>query len=577
MRLSIFLRIFLTHLMVIIVLAGLILALAFRSIEKHQIEMQGDSLLRLAQALELSLAEALRTGGPAYLDSLAKDIGRTTGTRVTVVDKNGTVLAESEQDPDLMERHRTRPEIMRALRGERGMSQRFSTTIGEDFLYVAIPIRRGEDIMAALRVSRAVRDIDRSLADLRTSIMLLTSVVVFLALIAALVSSRSISQPIGRLREASKRMASGDFGARAFLKTGGELKELAESFNNMAEHSQRLFGELSRAGEELRSIVAAMRDGLVVLDAEGRVLLTNASFRKIAGVEGVEGKLFWEVIRIAEFADLVRSVSDEKRNRIREITIGDRVFLCSGDYLASQAGAVVIMHDITETSDVGRLKKDFVVNLSHELRTPLTAIKGFLETLDEEITDEGRRYLGIIRRHTDRLAHIIDDLLVLSELEDRQPRLEFEEVDLVGLIGNVLRIFEQPAKEKNLKIRVDIEGDPPVILGDGFKLEQVFINLIANAVKYTEMGGVTITLATKGSDAVIEIADTGIGIPEEHQARIFERFYVVDKSRSRRVGGTGLGLSIVKHIVLLHNGSIEVESSGGRGSKFTVRLPQSLE
>lgn len=576
MKSSIYLRIFLTHLLIIILPAVLILGLSFRSIQKHQIELQTDELLRVASSLEQTFLEQLVGGDVRRLDSLAKGIGARIGTRITVVDELGVVLAESLEDPDRMESHKTRPEIIRALRGETGVSRRFSATMGEEFLYLAIPLKVEDGTVAALRVSLPISRISSSGADLRTIVAALTLAIVGLAIVAALVASRSISRPVGRLLEASERMASGDFRARVFLKTRDELKELAEGFNDMAAHFEELFGELSRTSEEMRSIVGAMQDGLVVLDEEGRILLANESFRDIFDAEEVEGKLFWEVIRMAEFGDLVKSVSGAKSNRSREMAFADRVFLCSGDYLASRGGVVVIVHDITDMRRVEKLKKDFVVNLSHELRTPLTAIKGFLETLEDEVSEEGGRYLAIIRRHTDRLAHIVDDLLLLSELEDRQTRLEFEKVDVTELIENVLHIFEQPALEKNLKIEVKPVGHAPVIRGDRFKLEQVFVNLIANAVKYTEHGGVTIRVGMEDSDALIEVEDTGIGIPEEHQARIFERFYVVDKSRSRRVGGTGLGLSIVKHIVLLHNGSVDVESSPGGGTKFIVRLPELL-
>jgi two-component system phosphate regulon sensor histidine kinase PhoR len=576
MKASIYLRIFLTHLLIIIVPAALILGLSYRSIQKHQTDMQVTALTRVAIGMKGAFEEAL-AGGTTRVDSLAKDLGNETGVRISVVSDRGTVLAESEADQLGMESDRTLPEIMRALRGGTGVSRRLSRTIGEGYLYVAVPLRAGGRVAAALRVGLPVKYINSSVAELRTILIVLTSSLVVLALVAALMSSRAISGPLDRLSRAVKKMAAGDFGTRVLLKSGGEIKDLANDFNDMAEHFGTLFKELYRTGDELGSIVAAMQDGLVVLDEDGRVLLTNASFVEIVGVEAPEGKLYWEVLRLPGLGDLVTSVLEAKSNRTCEISFGGRVFLCSGDYLVSRGGVVVIMHEITELRNVGKLKKDFVLNLSHELRTPLTAIKGFLETLDEEVTDEGRRYLGILMRHTERLAHIVDDLLLLSELEDRQTRLELENLDLVELVGNVIRIFERPTAEKNLKIEVDLEGHPPVIRGDRFKLEQVFINLIANAVKYTETGVVKIMLRTEDSDAVIEVEDTGIGIPEEHQSRVFERFYVVDKSRSRRLGGTGLGLSIVKHIVLLHNGSIEVESVPGRGSKFRVRLPQSPE
>jgi two-component system phosphate regulon sensor histidine kinase PhoR len=573
MRVSIYMKIFLAQLLVIVILAGLILGLSLRSIEKHDVSMQTAGLLRIARSLEIPFSEILERRDYAALDSLAKAAGGNVGARITLVDAEGNVLAESLRDPDQMERHRTRPEIIRALRGEVGTSKRHSTTIGESFLYVAVPLLSGDDVVGVLRVSLAVSDIEQSLSDLQTTIFIITSVVVIFALLAALISSRSLTRPIRELSAAAKKMASGDFKTRVLLRNRDELRDLAGSFNDMAEHFEDLFGELSKTGEELRSIVSGIQDGLVVLDQEGRIVLANDSFRKMVEMDEVGGKPLWEIIRAAEFGDLVSSVSESKNSLVREIGLGDRFYLCSGSYLASSSGVIVVAHDITESKRIEKVKKDFVINLSHELRTPLTAIKGFLETLEGEVTGDGERYLSIIRRHTDRLAHIVEDLLLLSELEDRHTTLETERVNLNELIGTVLHIFEQAAKAKNLKLDLRSDGKGPVIHGDAFKLEQVFINLIANAVRYTEKGGVTLTIEEEGPDVVVVVEDTGIGIAEEHLSRIFERFYVVDKSRSRGMGGTGLGLSIVKHIVLLHNGSVDVESVPGQGTKFTVKLP----
>jgi two-component system phosphate regulon sensor histidine kinase PhoR len=377
------------------------------------------------------------------------------------------------------------------------------------------------------------------------------------------------------MRKAASRVASGDFQARVFLKNRDELRELADSLNDMADHLQNLFGELSQRGEELGSIVSTIRDGLLVLDREGKILLSNSSFKKITGIDEVEGKYFWEIMRSPELDELVRAVAEHLTNQVREIDFRGRQYLCSGDYLASREGVVVLIHDITEMKGVEKVKKEFVVNLSHELRTPLTAIKGFLETLEGEVSEEGLRYLEVTRRHTDRLARIVDDLLLLSELEDRGAGLELETVDLRELIEGILPIFEEPSKEKNLSLQLRATSGGPIISGDRFKLEQVLINLIANAVKYTERGSVTINLYQQNSNAVVEVEDTGIGISEEHLPRVFERFYVVDKSRSKHVGGTGLGLSIVKHIVLLHNGSVDIESLPEQGTKVIVTLPQS--
>ena len=256
------------------------------------------------------------------------------------------------------------------------------------------------------------------------------------------------------------------------------------------------------------------------------------------------------------------------------LELNNRIFLCSATSLKSKEEIVLVFHDITEIKEIEKMKRDFVANVSHELRTPLTAIKGFVETLlDEEKDLNKKHYLKIIQRHTDRLINIVKDLLLLSQLEERRSKLEIEDVNLKRLLEDISKMFIEKIKQKKLKLKIEIQKDLPLVKADPFKLEQMFINLIDNAIKYTDKGEIKISIEQIDNLIKIVVADTGIGISEKHLSRIFERFYVVDKSRSRRYGGTGLGLSIVKHVVLLHNGKIEVKSKKNKGTKFTIYLP----
>ena len=250
-----------------------------------------------------------------------------------------------------------------------------------------------------------------------------------------------------------------------------------------------------------------------------------------------------------------------------------RSFLCSANALAAGGEMIVVMHDITELKNVEQMKKDFASNISHELRTPLTAIKGFVETMQDEATSQQKHYLSIVARHTERLIHIVEDLLLLSKLEDREQEPLSDKVSLAALIADSVALFSKKAEDKGISLVSRVASDMPSVCGDAFKLEQALINLIDNAVKYSDKGSITITAEHKNGSAIISVQDTGTGIPAEHLPRIFERFYVVDKSRTRTLGGTGLGLSIVKHIVLLHNGTIKVDSIPGAGSTFTISLP----
>jgi two-component system phosphate regulon sensor histidine kinase PhoR len=322
--------------------------------------------------------------------------------------------------------------------------------------------------------------------------------------------------------------------------------------------------------------VSSIQETLLVLDKEGRIKLTNESFQKTFNDEDVYNKFYWEVMRCPDFSELIKRVMEERKNQIQEVEFRDKHYLCSVTFLSSKEGLVAVLYDITDLKNLERVKKDFVANISHELRTPLTAIKGFVETLEEEEDIKNVQYLEIIKRHTDRLMNIGNDLLLLSELEQTDKALVIEDVNLVSLAENMLKVFEHRAKEKGIELKLEAAKELKNVQADSFKLEQMLINLIDNAIKYTEKGEVSIALKQNDSQSIIEISDTGIGIPASNLPRIFERFYVVDKSRSKKLGGTGLGLSIVKHIVLLHGGTIDVESSQGMGTIFTIVLPSHL-
>jgi two-component system phosphate regulon sensor histidine kinase PhoR len=344
----------------------------------------------------------------------------------------------------------------------------------------------------------------------------------------------------------------------------------------MTDQIRTLFTQLSHQKEELNSIISSIQEGLLVFDKQGKITLSNESFKKITGGSDIKGKFYWEVVREPHFGELIKRVRAEKRNYVEEVVLHDKIFLCSTTFLGAREEIVVILYDITEMKSIEKIKKDFVVNVSHELRTPLTAIKGFVETLEEEIDEKNRHYVDIIRKHTDRLINIVKDLLTLSELEEKGTTLELEEVHLGNMMERIFKIFDPQMREKNLMRELKVENNLPLIKADSFKLEQAFVNLIDNAVKYTEQGKITLSLKQRDNQVMIEIEDAGIGIPDEHIPRIFERFYVVDKSRSKRLGGTGLGLSIVKHIVHLHNGTIDVKSTPNQGTTFSITLPITL-
>jgi two-component system phosphate regulon sensor histidine kinase PhoR len=302
-------------------------------------------------------------------------------------------------------------------------------------------------------------------------------------------------------------------------------------------------------------------------------VLCNDAARNFAGVELSEGKPYWETLRNPFIAGMIKSSFESKNGSINDAEINSRQYLVSTTFSAIRNEVVVVMFDVTNVKNFEIMKKELVTNASHELMTPLTAIRGFLETMRGATKKESAQYLDIIDKHTSRLTRIVGDLLSLSKMHENGFRMDSNPVDLVKIVGAVTSLLEGPARAKNLELIVKLTDGPVIVLGDQFRLEQVFVNLLDNAIKYTDKGSVSVALAKEGSNAVVRVCDTGIGIPREIAGRIFERFFVVDKSRSRQSGGTGLGLSIVKHTVLMHNGTIDVQSLPAGGSCFTVTLP----
>ncbi|OGF68081.1 MAG: hypothetical protein A2Y62_05525 [Candidatus Fischerbacteria bacterium RBG_13_37_8] len=573
MKKTIFFKFLIIFFSFILLYSLLIYFLAFSTIKQHYIETLSGNLANLELTLIPSIIPYLEKNDYQYLDSLVKNTGQQIKTRITIINIDGIVLADSQKDPHTMENHKNRPEISAALENTAGTSLRFSSTVHEEMLYVALPIHKNNEIIAVIRTSLYLKDINNLISKLQNKILHIFIVLIIISFIAAIIISRSLSNPIEEITFASQEVAKGNFDTRIHLKDKNELKELADNFNYMTAHIKNLFDELSHQKEELNSIISSLQESLMVINRKGKIVLCNESFKKIVNTPDVEQKHYFEVFREPEFNELIKQVWERKLNISAEIEFNDRIYLCSAAPLALRNEAVFILHDITDVYSLKKMKKDLIANASHELRTPLTAIKGFLETLEQETSPEQQHYIDVIKKHTDRLIKIVQDLLSLSCLEDKTISRESEKILIAPLIEKILPLFQDAAANKNLVFQYKAEANLPPITGDSFQLEQLFINLIENAVNYTEQGTISINATRENHSIKIEISDTGIGIPDEDLSRIFERFYVVDKSRSRKTGGTGLGLSIVKHIVLMHNGTIHVESKQGKGSTFLIRLP----
>ncbi|HVN72470.1 MAG TPA: ATP-binding protein [Desulfomonilia bacterium] len=568
MRRPIFFKILAGFLGVALTLAIFIFAASYEIIKSHYIRATAQNLQKIIIPLRQVIIPLIEKDDIHALQVTAKQYGHDLDLRVTIIDTKGKVLADSERDPATMENHRDRPEVKQAMTGVIGQSIRFSTTLEQDLMYIAMPVEIHGRTAAVLRLSMTLKHLGDLLNTLFLRLMWLTLAVIVLSIFLSALFSQFLSTPIRALSKAAGNVARGDFTVRVPPRTNDEIMDLTESFNKMAQQLETTFNELSTRKEELEGILFSINECLLVIDAQGRVMLHNQALKKIVTADTIMGRFYWEILRSAR----LNALMDESHHGISsgEIELAGNIYLCSITPLASKQVKVMVLHDITQMKQLEQIKKDLAANISHELRTPLTAIKGFTETLMDEADSRAQEYLRIIHRHTDRLIAMVNDLLIISEMEEK-PRISREDVNIQELVKGVLAIYEPRIRDKGLELIVDCPA--VTINADPFRLEQLLTNLVENALKYTEKGSIAISAEIKDYMAVITVKDTGIGIPKEHLGRIFERFYVVDKSRSRVMGGTGLGLSIAKHIVTLHGGSIEAESTPFVGSTFTVFLP----
>lgn len=568
---SIFLKIILSFIFIILLLALPLSLFSSRTIEKHFTDVLKRELEKTVRTI-VPLAADL--GETPSLEQTVDSLGEAIKTRITVIGRDGKVWADSTNDPRTMENHNNRIEIRQALLKGTGFSIRYSDTEQKKMLYVALPFpadSRGEGSRGVVRASLYLEDVTVLNQALFRSLIHLLGILIALALLLAFFLSRSLSAPVRAIAAASMDVSQGRFGTKVHLKNHDELKTLADNFNFMTDKLSTLFRQLSEEKEKISSIIESLSEALVVIDAQGMITLYNTSFLHLAECPKAEGHPLIDILPWPELLTLIEECRADNQTRSEEISLSKKVWLASVT-MTTAGSAVVLLHDITLIRKTEKMKKDLVANVSHELRTPLTAIKGFADTLLESAEDSDRKYLDIIAAHTDRLISIVRDLGDLSRLEEKGTE-GFESVNLCEIIENVILLFDKKIKEKSLKLLTDFPAGPLLVYGDRLRLEQLLINLMENSLRYTDEGTIKVTARREDNRILLTVSDTGIGIPREKTERIFERFYVVDKSRSRRTGGTGLGLSIVKHIAVMHGASISVESEQKKGSSFTVRFP----
>lgn len=538
-------------------------------LRRDNIAITADNLSNIINILEYNIKIELSSNS-AKLDEYIKSVSKQMNVRITILNESGAVISDSNENPKFMDNHLNRPEVVISLEKDFGVSSRRSSTLNEDMLYIAKKITEGGKTIGIIRISSFLRNINVITIKYAINIMFFALISAVLSIVCILLIYFNFKRSIIKFSELSKRVSGGEFNVKFDVENNYESAALSHSFNNMTEKLRDIFEELSDEKEELYSIISNIKDGIAVIDKNGKISRVNNSFKKIVSNDNPENKYYWEIVRERDFENILKNVSSRTYLENIEFDINNRVYILSVSYINRSKETVVVFYDITKIKEFDNIKKEYVSNLGHELNTPLTSIKGYVETiLDENDVNAIKKYMAIVDKNVQRLISIVKDILILSKLDEKQYSLT-DEIDLKTLIENILPIFNIKLRNKNLNINFNYEENLPKIIGDSFKLEQLFINLIDNAVKYTDKGRISINIYNKDNSVAVEIADTGIGIQKNEFDKIFNRFYVVDKSRSRQTGGAGLGLSIVKNIALSHNAKLLVESEPGKGSKFTA-------
>ncbi len=565
MKRKIFLKFFLSYFLII-----LALELSNLLIANHIFRVQSRNILSGYMKDNAATIEYyIKNKNPQEMENVFREITRRTGIRITVINTEGTVITDSQQNPENMENHSNRPEFKKAIENGEGNSVRWSSTLDKHLYYYAVRIKKPPLV---LRVSIPTDEIGKFSSFFAIEFFRMTLLLVFIGIAFSLFLAKIMTAPIYEILRVSKEAISGFSENRTIIKSTDEIGKILENINTLGLTISCLNEEKQLKEIEIEKFSGLLDIPFAIITQQGNIVFASSAFEEIAKIERKQG-LWWERIRVLEINEMIRESIEDNKAIQKEIQLNERYFLSKTFFL--QDRLILTMFDISSIKKMEKMRKDFVVAASHELKTPLTAIKGYVETLQDEIDNpEQKNFIGIINQNISRLEKIVEDLIVLSRLEDASTKINIEPVDMKKIVENVINLYMKKAIEKNIELKLDAKEIPPVP-ADGFKIEQLFINLIDNAIKFTEKGSIIVylTYQKENSTVKIEVSDTGIGIPNEHLPRIFERFYVVDKARSRQSGGTGLGLSIVKHIVLLHNGTVDVESKPGYGTKFIIQIP----
>jgi two-component system phosphate regulon sensor histidine kinase PhoR len=548
--------------------------------EKEDLEVTAQVFAR--ESSRFFSEETPRSEVDAYIDNLAGDLS----LRLTLIDTMGEVLGDSQFPAEEMENHLTRPEVVHALEGQVSSTIRESRTLGKDFIYAAAPVEADGEIVGVVRVALAVKDVTPVVLQLWWIFLAAFGALLLVIVAVSIWTERTIMRDLREVRETASSLAAGDLSRRVAEPDIRDFAELARDFNDMAEQVRLRLDEAAAERGKMEAVLRNVSTGVMVTDSEGRILLVNPAAESILGVEQdkAQGSRVIEIFYSRDLDIAVsRAASGESIDEQIELLYPKKALLhLKSNPVSGLDGTVLAtvsaIEDVTAFARLNQMRQDFVANVSHELRTPVATIRALTESLVAgawEQKDTAERFLADLDREASRLSQLIEDLLVLSRLESKEAELKIELIELDGLIRECVETKAKLAKQYEVSVEVPDRDTGITAVGDRRLLRTALNNLMDNAIKYNRLGGkVTVGCGKEMDGVVVRVADTGIGIPREELPRIFERFFRVDKARSRETGGTGLGLSIVKHIADLHGGGVSVQSVEGEGSTFIIIFPE---
>jgi two-component system phosphate regulon sensor histidine kinase PhoR len=581
-------HVFFSYLLIILVSLVAVTWLASNSMRQFFLEKMQDDLQTRALLFENYILEHVDPLHEERIDRLCKEIGPSASTRLTVILPSGRVIGDSEEDTRKMDNHLDRPEILDAMEKEVGVATRYSPTLGKSMMYVAVPLKRNSRTAAFVRAAIQVDSLEADIQAIKMKIAFSGFIIAGLATLLSLLVSHRIRRPIEEIRRGAENFSRGDFQHPLPVSAIKEIGDLSETLNAMAQELDKTLSTITEQRNELGAVLSSMAEGVLAMDMEERILGMNHAASVIFECDPrqVQGRTIQEVIRHPELQTLVTKALASEEAVEKDVVLylkeervlnGHATILRDGK--GTRVGVLVVLNDITRLRKLENIRKDFVANVSHEIKTPITAIKGFVETLQDgaiQSPQDAKRFLGIIQSHVQRLEALVEDLLSLSRIEEETEKevIVLEEKTIKDVLVGALQLCQVKAEPKQIRIELSCRDNLVGKINPSL-LEQAVVNLLDNAINYSEPEkSIWVEADTTPQEILIQVRDEGCGIEKQHQERLFERFYRVDKARSRKQGGTGLGLAIVKHIMEAHGGRVSVESHPGRGSTFTLHLPR---